>query len=240
MNPREKNTAKTNMKKGFTLVEMMVSMAIFAVVAMVAAGALIRIIDANKKAQSIQTAMTNLNFALESLSREMRTGTKYQCGAGSLPADGYTLAAGSCSEDSNSQAGSYVTFVSAEPALGATCSSQYNLAYEYIFKPLNTSPVTYVLEKARQQKSTNDLCSHPASISTPLLNADGDFSPIISPTNVTITGYNIKVSGSQYPLASIRISGYTGVIEKDRTYFTVQTAASTRALEYIPSGAVNH
>jgi len=221
-------------------VEMMVSMAIFAVVAMVASGALIRIISANKKAQSIQTAMTNLNFALESLSREMRAGTEYQCGSGAVSADGLTLSSSPCFEGNNSQNGSYIAFLSSEPALDSSCSSQYNLAYEYIFKPLNTSPVqTYSLEKAKQPKSTAGLCAHPSAISTPVLSDDGDFSPIISPTNVTITGYNIKVSGRQYPLASIRISGYTGVLEKDRTYFTVQTAASTRTSIYSSSAIGN-
>ena len=64
---------------GFTLVEMIVSVAIFTIVAFVAVGALLKVIDANKKSQSLKTSINNLNFALESLSREMRVGSNYTC-----------------------------------------------------------------------------------------------------------------------------------------------------------------
>ncbi len=63
-----------NLKKGFTLIEMIVSLAIFSVVAVVALGAMMRIMSANQKAQAIQSAVTNLGFALEAMSREMRVG----------------------------------------------------------------------------------------------------------------------------------------------------------------------
>ena len=65
--------------RGFTLVEMIVSLGIFAVVAVVALGALVRIMTANQKAQTLQSAMTNISFALESMSRELRSGITYHC-----------------------------------------------------------------------------------------------------------------------------------------------------------------
>lgn len=73
-----KNLSKNN-QKGFSLVEMIVSLGIFAIVSVVALGAFIKIIDSNKKAQSLKTAINNLNFTLESMSREMRVGTQYYC-----------------------------------------------------------------------------------------------------------------------------------------------------------------
>lgn len=71
--------------KGFTLVEMLVAIAVFMIVMTVALGSLISIIDANKKAQSIKNVINNVNFALESISKDMRVGTEYSCddGAGS-------------------------------------------------------------------------------------------------------------------------------------------------------------
>src|SRR3989344_3401438 len=51
--------------QGFSLVEILVSTAIFSVVMITAAGALWTTIDANHKAQAIQSVMNNLNFALE-------------------------------------------------------------------------------------------------------------------------------------------------------------------------------
>jgi prepilin-type N-terminal cleavage/methylation domain-containing protein len=67
--------------RGFTLVEMMVAIAVFSIVMTVALGALINVIDANKKAQMIKTAVNNVNFALESISKDMRMGTDYNCAA---------------------------------------------------------------------------------------------------------------------------------------------------------------
>ena len=64
-------------KQGFSLIEIMVSLAIFAIVVVVATGALLSTIDATKKAQATQTVLTNLNLALEGMTREIRTGSEY-------------------------------------------------------------------------------------------------------------------------------------------------------------------
>lgn len=64
---------------GFTLIEMMVSVSIFSMVMLVSTGALLSIIDNNRKAQSQESAFTNLNFALESMSRAIRVGSFYHC-----------------------------------------------------------------------------------------------------------------------------------------------------------------
>lgn len=61
------------------LVEIMVSLSIFAIVAVSSAGALLSIIDANAKAQTIKAVMDNLSVAVENISRTMRIGTDFQC-----------------------------------------------------------------------------------------------------------------------------------------------------------------
>ena len=66
--------------KGFTLIEMMVSIAVFSVVMVTAMGALLSVIDSNNKARSIKTAVNNISFALEGISKKMRMGTNYACG----------------------------------------------------------------------------------------------------------------------------------------------------------------
>jgi prepilin-type N-terminal cleavage/methylation domain-containing protein len=65
---------------GFTLVELLVSLGLFAVVMTLSAGATLTILDANAMTQSSSTIMTNLNIALDAMSREIRTGTGYSCG----------------------------------------------------------------------------------------------------------------------------------------------------------------
>lgn len=66
--------------KGFTLIEMLVSISLFAVVITMGVGTLLVIIDANGRAQSMQLIMTNFSFALDSMTREIRTGTNWYCG----------------------------------------------------------------------------------------------------------------------------------------------------------------
>lgn len=67
--------------KGFTLTEMMVAVALFAVVVFVSLGALVSIFDANRRAQSSKTVVDNLNLALEDMTRTVRFGDHYYCGA---------------------------------------------------------------------------------------------------------------------------------------------------------------
>ncbi len=65
--------------QGFTLVEMLVSITIFAVVTLIATGAVLKISDAYRRAQALESVMNNLNFAIETMTRDVRTGTSYRC-----------------------------------------------------------------------------------------------------------------------------------------------------------------
>jgi prepilin-type N-terminal cleavage/methylation domain-containing protein len=75
-----------NMKKGFTLIEIMVSISIFLVVMTISMGSIISIFDANRKAQTMRTTMGNLNSTVEAMAREMRFGRTYHCVASGSPA----------------------------------------------------------------------------------------------------------------------------------------------------------
>lgn len=64
---------------GFTLVEMLVAITVFAVVTLIATGSVLKISDAYRRAQALEGVMNNLNFALETMTREVRTGSNYRC-----------------------------------------------------------------------------------------------------------------------------------------------------------------
>ncbi len=66
-------------QRGFTLVELMVSVALFSIVVTVSMGTLITMIDANNKAQALYSVMTNISFAVDSMTRNIRTGNAYFC-----------------------------------------------------------------------------------------------------------------------------------------------------------------
>src|SRR3989344_5136440 len=67
----------SNLNAGFTLVEMIVAVALFAIVMVVAVAALLSLTAANRKAQAIQSVMNNLNIAVDGMVRNMRMGTNY-------------------------------------------------------------------------------------------------------------------------------------------------------------------
>lgn len=69
-----------NLKQhGFTLIEMIVSLALFTFVITIAVGALLMLMASNRQLQGEQSVMTNLSFAMDSMTREIRTGTFYYC-----------------------------------------------------------------------------------------------------------------------------------------------------------------
>lgn len=68
-----------NVRRGFTLIEMLVAVALFAVVMLVSTAVIFSIIGGNKKAQGINAVSNNLNFAVESMVRDIKTGYGYSC-----------------------------------------------------------------------------------------------------------------------------------------------------------------
>ena len=64
---------------GFSLIELIVSVALFAVVMTASVGTLLALVSANQKAQSLKSVINNLHFALDSMARTIRTGQLYFC-----------------------------------------------------------------------------------------------------------------------------------------------------------------
>jgi prepilin-type N-terminal cleavage/methylation domain-containing protein len=69
-------------QSGFTLIEMLVSIALFAIVMVVCIGALLSLVGANKKAQALESVMNNLNISLDDMVRSIREGTNFNGSSG--------------------------------------------------------------------------------------------------------------------------------------------------------------
>ena len=74
---------RRNTQAGFTLIEMIVAVGLFGVVMMVSVTALVALVDANRKAQALQSVINNLNIAIDGMSRSIREGSNYRCGSSS-------------------------------------------------------------------------------------------------------------------------------------------------------------
>lgn len=68
-------------QKGFTLIEIMTAVSIFAVVMTISMGSILGVFETNRKSEALKAVMDNLNLTVESISREMRFGHSYHCGS---------------------------------------------------------------------------------------------------------------------------------------------------------------
>lgn len=236
--------------RAFTLVEMIVSLGIFAVVAVVALGALARIITANQKAQTLEAAMTNLNFGLDAMSRELRVGTDYECLSDVSPntvitpgtdVNGYgNLTLKGCSIDDSQRAtinsgnATIIAFRSSQRNKYNTCNLIY--AYRFINEPNSDGTPNIHLQKAEQSKN-DQLCTDPI----PSINFGIQYQDLLSSDNINLTDYRLGMNNvvpatspmPPYPLIFVRLNGYAGVagVEKSKTYFDIQGAISSRAVQ---------
>lgn len=92
---------KSGHKKGFTLIETLVSLGIFSIVVVTATGVILSIITASKRNQSINTVVNNLNYSVDSMVRDINTGYRYRCNYdGSYAVEDFKLTPSTCNTSS--------------------------------------------------------------------------------------------------------------------------------------------
>ena len=75
--------APTFTTKGFTLIEMIVAIAIFSIVMVVSTSTLLTLFNSYKASHALESVLDNLSSALDTMSRNTRFGSNYACGHGS-------------------------------------------------------------------------------------------------------------------------------------------------------------
>lgn len=70
---------KQKKQSGFTLIELMVSVAIFTVVALMISIVFVSLAQANRRARNIKLLVDNVNFAMDSMVLELKTSTEFEC-----------------------------------------------------------------------------------------------------------------------------------------------------------------
>lgn len=66
-------------KRGYTIIETMISISVFLILIMTGMTTLMNAFSLHKKSQNMRSAIDNLSFIMEDMSRNLRTGTQYYC-----------------------------------------------------------------------------------------------------------------------------------------------------------------
>lgn len=195
---------KHGRKRGFILLEMIVSMGIFLFALVIIVGALLAITDASRKARAMRVTMDNLNAALESISRTARMGTSFHCGCGSAvdPTDtNFPDGRRNC------------RITSGEGAGGAAC---FALEGPHGDPDTAADQVVYRLLNSRIQRSTD---------------GGTTFYDLTAP-ELTIDTLRFYVNGTavseDQPNVTILIRGSAGISPQTRTQFNLQTTIGQR------------
>jgi len=115
-------------QKGYTLIELLVSVAIFAIVMLGSTAAYISFINYNRQAQTTATIINSLYFAIDGMARDIRAGYQYQCSGGCTTSGNsqisFTDSTGNCTVTYGTLSGAIVRSTSG----GGCTASQTNAA----------------------------------------------------------------------------------------------------------------
>lgn len=193
------------LEKGFTLIELMVASTLFIIVMVVSVGSIISIVDANRKAQALNSVINNLNFAIESMVRDIRTGT------------GYSIENNGTSISFTNQSGKQITY--SYVAAADSEKSKVSGGGEEAAAGIGGDAATTALQLG----------------GTIQKNVDGtgatDFTaPEVNITKLLFQGTGLSASDGQ-PRVLVLIEGYAGTKVKTKSDFSIQTLVSQRFLD---------
>lgn len=205
-----KKTFKNKSQSGFLLVELIVALFIFSVVMTVGIGSIITIFDANKKAQSLQSVMNNLNLAMDSMTKALAVGTNYGCLAQLSSSDPETTNVGDCDGGLN-PFGAGVSFLSQDDDI-----------------------VTFEFSKScfEEDEEGNDTAGcfmrtindePPVRLTAPEIRLS-DVRFLVSGT----APFNPPTNDLEQPRVLIFIKGIANAGPRNKTTFSIQTAVSQR------------
>jgi prepilin-type N-terminal cleavage/methylation domain-containing protein len=198
-----KETKQKNIN-GFTLIELMIATTLFTIVMMMGVGSLVVSSNFAKAAQKLRVTVDNVNFAMESMTRELRTGTFYYCLTGG---DSGSLT-GTPVKDCNANTGGPGNVIIFTPQQALTRAA-------YQIGPLRSNG-THGLQKCETSKGCSDIVSKDVDIKT---------------LKFYVTGSDLPASGLLVqPSVEIIIKGIV-TVKGVATPFALQSMAAQRSTE---------
>ena len=178
----------------------MVALSLFSIVVLVCVGALLALVGANKKAQALQAVMNDLNITVDSMARNMREGTAYNCNS--------TVPPSVTTDDGNCPGGDL--HVSFTPFWVASSDPQLNSKrWVYRFTPPSGSNGGYIERSKDGGLSYTRLTSRDVSLSS-----------------VTFFVVGTSISDSIQPRVTVVVKGTGGQVTDLRTSSTFHIEAS--------------
>lgn len=198
-------------KKGFTLIEILVSVAIFTIVMTIAIGALLTINASLQKAKLLRTAIESMNITLEGIAKKIRTGKDYYCIA-------------------NWETGGTINASVKKDCPASGTINGYGIAF-YSFERQ-----AWIAYRVTPQGAIEYASSPDAIIEWK--NSSGESYDVITPPDLKINRLRFYVSGQDsgdaiQPKVIITVSGVASLPGKKSldTTFNLQTVASQRAFD---------
>ena len=130
-------SCRAGVRAGFTLIEIMVSVSLFAIVAVIVSGALVTISDVNRKAQAIKLAMDNVSFAMDSMSRNLSDGQVYHCIVRATPPNIWESGFEQINTCSSGDSGVALAFQSKSKIKPGTTNNYRKMIYRFVKATVN-------------------------------------------------------------------------------------------------------
>lgn len=199
-------------QSGFTIVEVMIAMAIFTVIVTIGIGAVLDATTQHARAQNIRTIMDSMNFVMEDMSRNIRLGSELRCvtPANDVPYPNYV----------DSSSGKVITADC--PTTGAS-AMPYG-SNKIIFKSVDgATRLTYIISQTDGViKQIGDDPNTAKSITPPEISMD------MQRSGFTVRGSSD--SDQKQPLVTIRLAGTIHFKDGDSN-FAIETTVVLRALD---------
>ncbi len=204
--------------KGFTVIEMVVAVGIFTILATMSMGAIYEVNKTNNVTRKLRSAMDNLSFAMEDMTRNIRLGSDYHCGGGDVSVSG------DCSTSSFS-------YLLAIRGVENTDQGDENRIVYYIGQDTNGS---YVIKKSLG--ISNNFDPNDPSLHTLTSAVDVQIDPNHSGFQVigsSVPASNLVADTDGQARVIIRLSG-TATYQDVTIPFNLETTVSKRQLDMGP------
>src|SRR3990170_3775145 len=134
--------------KGFTLIEVMIATTLFSIIMVIGTGAVLNSNTIFRKTENLRTIIDNLHFVMEDMSRSIRTGHGYDCGASIGVSEG-SLTPTDCSSSINT-----ISFLVSGAAQGVQPRVLIRLAGE-IVDPRQNVVTPFNIQTTVSQRATD-------------------------------------------------------------------------------------